>query len=161
MRDQIYYGNVIQDLWGAISEGRPPWGRYCRRDSGGQHFLGMQRNMRRTVMFVREWGSHHNGMNFLYNQYNPSNPLRNGWLTLWDLSTHRYDTHMPSTSLPPLNTSQDVLKLQQFETIPQLLLPKLSLRTSSLYLGAPEASPMIRGPTSLMRWSLHCCKNSW
>lgn len=67
MRDMIYCGNFIQELWVGILVGRPLQGKCCRPDSRGPHFSEMKRSMPRDVMFVKGLESHHTRMNFLCN----------------------------------------------------------------------------------------------
>jgi hypothetical protein len=94
----------------------------------------MQRYILDHAMFVKEWVSCHNEMNYHSNQFELYMNLRSGQLTSLDRSTPQLRIQRLDTLLLQLTTLHIGLKQQLFRTARLILLLDLFLRILSLDL---------------------------
>jgi hypothetical protein len=86
------------------------------------------------VSFVKEWVSHHDEMNYHFNQFELYRHLRSGKLTSLDRSTPQLRIQRLGTSLSQLTTLHVGLRQQLFRTVQPILLLGSSFRILSLDL---------------------------
>jgi hypothetical protein len=129
MNDMIYYGSATTELWEVMWEETP-----LHRKSSKMDYGGMKRYMLDHVIFVKEWVSLHDEMNYHFNQFDLYKHLRSGRLTSLDRSTPQLSIQSLGTLLPPLTTLHIGLRKKLFRITRPILMLGSFLRILSLDL---------------------------
>jgi hypothetical protein len=134
MKGGIYCGSATVELWEVMWEERPLRINFFKMDYGGPHSSRMQRYMLDHAMSFKEWVSHHDEMNYHFNQFELYKILRSGRLTSLGQSTPQLSIQRLGTLLPQLTTLHIGLRQQLFKIVRLILLLGSFLKISSLDL---------------------------
>jgi len=122
------------ELWDAMLEERSLRRKSSKMDYGGPCFSNMQKHMIDFATSIKEWESHHDDMNFLFDQFKLCNHLRNGHLTSLGRSTPQLSIQRISILLPKLITLDGGWRKQLFRISRSILLLGSFLKILSLGL---------------------------